>query len=57
MFAELTAITAISAINNTIATFKEGKANAQDAAALLGKFSNTAQRLDDWEERKNLNVL
>ena len=35
MFAELAAITsAISAINNTIATFKEGKANAQEAAAL-----------------------
>ena len=55
MFAELAAITsAISAINNTIATFKEGKANAQDAAALLGKFSNTAQRLDDWERKKKL---
>ena len=55
MFAELAAITsAISAINNTIATFKEGKANAQDAAALLGKFSNTAQKLDDWEKKKKL---
>ena len=55
MFAELAAITsAISAINNTIATFKEGKANAQEAAALLGKFSNTAQRLDDWEKKKKL---
>ena len=55
MFAELAAITsAISAINNTIATFKESKANAQDAAALLGKFSNTAQRLDDWEKKKKL---
>ena len=58
MFAELAAITsAISAINNTIATFKEGKANAQEAAALLGKFSNTAQRLDDWEKKRNLNAL
>ena len=55
MFAELAAITsAISATNNTIATFKEGKANAQDAAALLGKLSNTAQRLDDWERKKKL---
>tara|TARA_R100001129_G_scaffold75139_1_gene51385 strand:- start:757 stop:1308 length:552 start_codon:yes stop_codon:yes gene_type:complete len=55
MFAELAAITsAISAINNTIATFKEGKANAQEAAALLGKFSNTAQKLDDWERKKKL---
>jgi len=55
MFAELAAITsAISAINQTISTFKEGKANAQDAAALLGKFSNTAQRLDDWERKKKL---
>jgi hypothetical protein len=55
MFAELAAITsAISAINNTIATFKEGKANAQDAAALLGKFGSTAQRLDDWERKKKL---
>ncbi len=55
MFAELAAITsALSAINSTIATFKEGKANAQDAAALLGKFSNTAQRLDDWERKKKL---
>ena len=55
MFAELAAITsAISAINNTIATFKEGRANAQEAAALLGKFSNTAQKLDDWEKKKKL---
>lgn len=55
MFAELAAITsAISAINQTIATFKEGKANAQDAAALLGKFGSTAQRLDDWERKKKL---
>ena len=53
MFAELAAITsAISAINQTISTFKEGRANAQEAAALLGKFSNTAQRLDDWEKKK-----
>ena len=55
MFAELAAITsAISAINQTIATFKEGKANAQDAAALLGKFGTTAQKLDDWERKKKL---
>ena len=55
MFAELAAITsAISAINNTIATFKEGKANAQDAASLLGKFGSTAQKLDDWERKKKL---
>ena len=55
MFAELAAITsAISAINNTIATFKEGKANAQQAASLLGKFSTTAQKLDDWEKKKKL---
>jgi len=55
MFAELAAITsAISAINNTIATFKEGRANAQDAAALLGKFGTTAQKLDDWEKKKKL---
>ena len=55
MFAELAAITsAISAINQTISTFKEGRANAQEAAALLGKFSNTAQRLDDWEKKKKL---
>ena len=55
MFAELAAITsAISAINQTISTFKEGKANAQDAAALLGKFGSTAQRLDDWERKKKL---
>ena len=53
MFAELAAITsAISAINQTISTFKEGKANAQEAAALLGKFGSTAQRLDDWERKK-----
>ena len=55
MFAELAAIgSALSAINSTIATFKESKANAQEAAALLGKFSNTAQRLDDWEKKKKL---
>ena len=55
MFAELAAITsAISAINQTIATFKEGRANAQDAAALLGKFGTTAQKLDDWEKKKKL---
>ena len=55
MFAELAAITsAISAINNTIATFKEGRANAQDAAALLGKFGTTAQKLDNWEKKKKL---
>tara|TARA_Y100001973_G_C5187842_1_gene329005 strand:- start:1320 stop:1871 length:552 start_codon:yes stop_codon:yes gene_type:complete len=55
MFAELAAITsAISAINNTIATFKEGKANAQQAAQLLGKFGTTAQKLDNWEKKKKL---
>ena len=55
MFAELAAITsAISAINQTIATFKEGKANAQQAASLLGKFGTTAQKLDDWEKKKKL---
>tara|TARA_R100000773_G_C4181949_1_gene91288 strand:+ start:38 stop:589 length:552 start_codon:yes stop_codon:yes gene_type:complete len=55
MLGELMAITsAISAINQTISTFKEGRANAQDAAALLGKFSNTAQKLDDWEKKKKL---
>ena len=55
MFAELAAITsAISAINNTIATFKEGRANAHDAAALLGKFGTTAQKLDNWEKKKKL---
>ena len=55
MFAELAAITsAISAINQTISTFKEGRANAQQAAALLGKFGTTAQKLDDWEKKKKL---
>ena len=55
MFAELAAITsALSAINSTIATFKEGRANAQDAAALLGKFGTTAQKLDNWEKKKKL---
>ena len=55
MFAELAAITsAISAINQTISTFKEGKANAQQAASLLGKFGTTAQKLDDWEKKKKL---
>ena len=57
MFAELAAITsAISAINQTISTFKEGRANAQQAAALLGKFGTTAQKLDDWEKKKKLNI-
>ena len=55
MFAELAAITsALSAINSTIATFKEGRANAQDAAALLGKFGTTAPKLDNWEKKKKL---
>ena len=55
MFAELAAITsALSAINSTIATFKEGKANAQDAASLLGKFGSNAQKLDYWESKKKL---
>ena len=53
MLGELMAITsAISAINQTISTFKEGRANAQEAAALLGKFSTTAQKLDDWGEKE-----
>ena len=55
MFAELAAIgSALSAINSTIATLKESKANAEDAARLLGKFGSASQKLDDWEKKKKL---
>ena len=55
MFAELAAIgSALSAINSAVATYKETKANAQDAARLLGKFSETSAKLDKWEKKTKL---
>ena len=52
MFAELAAISsALSTINGLVSTYKETKANAQDAARLLGKFSETSARLDKWEKK------
>tara|TARA_Y100000816_G_scaffold15895_1_gene10475 strand:- start:2673 stop:3224 length:552 start_codon:yes stop_codon:yes gene_type:complete len=55
LFAELAAIgSALSAINSAVATYKETKANAQDAARLLGKFSETSAKLDKWEKKTKL---
>ena len=55
MFAELAAIgSALSAINSAVSTYKETKANAQDAARLLGKFSETSAKLDKWEKKTKL---
>ena len=52
MFAELAAIgSALSTINGLVSTYKETKANAQDAARLLGKFSETSAKLDKWEKK------
>jgi hypothetical protein len=52
VFAELAAISsALSTINGLVSTYKETKANAQDAARLLGKFSETSARLDKWEKK------
>ena len=55
MFAELASIgSALSAINSAVATYKETKANAQDAARLLGKLSETSAKLDKWEKKTKL---
>jgi hypothetical protein len=55
MFAELAAIAStLSAINGAISTLRETKANATDAAKLLGKFSDTATKLDRWEKKTKL---
>ena len=52
MFAELAAIgSALSAINSAVSSYKETKANAQDAARLLGRFSETSEKLDKWEKK------
>ena len=52
MFGELVAIgSALSTINGLVSTYKETKANAQDAARLLGKFSETSAKLDKWEKK------
>ena len=52
MFAELAAIgSALSTSNGLVSTYKENKANAQDAARLLGKFSETSAKLDKWEKK------
>ena len=55
MFAELAAIgSALSTINSLVSQYKETKANAQDAARLLGKFSETSAKLDKWEKKTKL---
>ena len=55
MFAELASIvSAISAINSTIATLKEGKANADDVARLIGRFGTQQQKLDQFERKQKL---
>ena len=52
MFAELAAIgSALSAINSTISTLKESKANASDAVSLLSKFGAASSKLDKWEQK------
>tara|TARA_E500000331_G_scaffold239306_1_gene229635 strand:- start:1712 stop:2263 length:552 start_codon:yes stop_codon:yes gene_type:complete len=52
MFAELAAIgSALSAINSTISTLKESKANASDAVSLLSKFGTASTKLDKWEAK------
>ena len=55
MFAELAAIgSALSTINSLVSQYKETKANAQDAARLLGRFSETSDKLDKWEKKTKL---
>jgi uncharacterized membrane protein len=55
LFAELAAIgSALSTINSLVSQYKETKANAQDAARLLGKFSETSAKLDKWEKKTKL---
>ena len=55
MFAELAAIgAALNAVNGVIQTLRDTQANASDAAKLLGKFSDTAAKLDSWEKKTKL---
>ena len=55
MFAELAAIgAALNAVNGVIQTLRDTQANASDAAKLLGKFSDTATKLDRWEKKTKL---
>ena len=55
MFAELAAIgAALNAVNGVIQTLRDTQANASDAAKLLGKFSDTATKLDSWEKKTKL---
>lgn len=55
MFAELAAIgAALNAVNGVIQTLRDTQANASDAAKLLGKFSDTATKLDAWEKKTKL---
>ena len=55
MFAEIAAITsALGAINSTISTFKQAKANASDVSRLVSKFGGASEKLDDWERKKKL---
>ena len=52
MFGELVAIgSALGTINNLVNQYKETKANASDAVALLSKFSQTSSKLDRWEQK------
>ena len=55
MLAELAGIvSAISAINQTVATLREGKANADDVARLIGRFGTQQRKLDDFERKQKL---
>jgi len=55
LFAELAAIgAALNAVNGVIQTLRDTQANASDAAKLLGKFSDSATRLDRWEKKTKL---
>jgi len=55
LFAELAAIgSALSTINGLVNQYKETKANAQDAARILGRFSETSDKLDKWEKKTKL---
>ena len=55
MFAELAAIgAALNAVNGVVQTLRDTQANASDAAKLLGKFSDTATKLDSWEKKTKL---
>lgn len=55
MFAEISAVIGIlNTVNSAISTLKESRANAQDAASLLGKFGDATNKLNQWEKKTKL---